>query len=113
MSNGLIATVVSLLSILFAFLLGKVGQKEKDSLRDQVAQSEARAESQKVETASARKAAEVVSSISQGNVERELSNSEIAHKLSDAALYEDVDKIYELAGILSDRAAERIKRNTR
>lgn len=110
--SGIISTVIGIFSLVFAWLLGRLGTKSNDSQKNKVVQLQARLEAQTVETSSARKAEEVVSSIAQGNLEREMSNTEISHKLADAALYGEVDKVYELAGILADRAAETIKRNT-
>lgn len=107
MNNGLIATIIGILSVLFAFLLGKKSTKDTESLKDQVAQSQSEANAKGIEKASARVAAEAVSRLFKAEEERRLTDAEITQRLNSAKTDEDV---FKLAQILTERAAERINR---
>lgn len=108
--KGLIATVIAMLGLLASWLMGRSSQKKTEELKTQVANSESKAKAQEIETSSARKTAEVVSSISKAETERELTSEDFARKLSEAAASNEVDKVFELAGLMAERAANRINR---
>lgn len=110
MNGGLIATIVSLVSIVIAFLLGRRDVKSTEALRNEVAQSKTEARSNGIETASARVASEAVSRLFEAEAERRLTDADISQRLQYASTDEEV---FKLAQIMAERAAERIERNKR
>lgn len=107
MSNGLIATIIGIVSVLLSFLLGKKAMKTENELKEQVAESKSESIAKGIETASARVAAEAVSDLFKAEEERKLTDVEITQRLASASSDEDV---FKLAQIMAERAAERINR---